>query len=75
MRREPDGADHLMTSPANNRPAPQWGAMDGVSHEEFVPAFAAALTLGMGVASAQNLSGYGTNYLPSPPYTYSQAGG
>ena len=35
----------------------------------------AALTLGMGVASAQNLSGYGTDRLPLPVGTHSVGGG
>ena len=35
----------------------------------------AALSLGMGVASAQTLTGYGTNHLPSPANTYFPANG
>jgi hypothetical protein len=45
--------------------------MEGVM-KKFVLAAVAALTLGTGVASANVLS---HNQLPSPQYTYSQAGG
>lgn len=43
--------------------------------KKIVLAAVAALTLGMGVASAQSLSDFGTNHLPSPAYTYNVVGG
>lgn len=45
--------------------------------KKFVLAAVAALTLGMGVASAAQVQqqGNGFNRLPSPEYTYSTAGG
>ena len=43
--------------------------------KKFVLAAVAALALGMGVASAQNLNGFGTNHLPSPAQTYSPVNG
>lgn len=43
--------------------------------KKFVLAAVAALTLGMGVASAAQVQHNGFNRLPSPEYSYSQAGG
>ena len=43
--------------------------------KKFVLAAVAALTLGMGVASAQNLNGYGANQLPSTANSYSPVNG
>ena len=43
--------------------------------KQFVLAAIAALTLGMGVASAQNLNGYGTNQTQQPSNSYSPVNG
>jgi hypothetical protein len=44
--------------------------------KKFVLAAVAALTFGMGVAAAAQVQhGNGFNRLPSPEYSYSQAGG